>query len=971
MQTMKITARRRKLALFVAIIMALTLWTALPMQASAADVTGTDSATQLIYTVSAETNEATITGFAGDKGTVTTIEIPATVGSGIPVTDVGIHTFHRCIALTSITVATGQNNFSSEGGALFNKEKTILIRYPEGIAGSYSVPLTVTTIGERAFMNCVKLTGITITDNVTSISPDAFTDTLLTTLEIPANVTQISSFTGCVNLTAITVNKDNSAYCDVGGILFNKEMTTIEHYPEGKTDNSYTAMPQSVTDIGAFAFNGCKSLESVTIPNNVTNISTSAFEGCDLLESIALPEGLKSIGDWAFYNCSSLPAITIPKSVTSIGNNTFRATGLTSINITEGVKSIGMGMFRACNQLGSINIPSSVTDIGENAFQDCSNLTTVTGLAGVTSIFSSAFQNCAKLSSITLQEGLENIGDWAFYNCPLLQTVTLPKSLTSISSYAFRNTELTSIDIPKNVTNIGAQAFRDCSKLAEVTIWGTNPSFGTNVFQNTIQLGKVWLYNTNDNGKTAAGAKAAIMIEEITLGETVLNLVINGEINEDRDTLVPTVSSPAGAITGLESIPADVEWRPSLPGIATVNSTTGEVTAVSNGSTIITARVTTHSGEKTASRIVSVTTSGDTNRTLTVQGGKGSGSFAADATVSIIANDPDPGKAFDKWTGIDDSLFINGTTKNSSTAVFKMPAEDVTAIATYKNVYALTMVDGTDNTGASPYAAGDTVSITAGPAPSGQVFDTWTTSGGGGFANPNSSTTTFTMPDNPVTVTATYKTPTPPPTTYAVTVNNGTAGSAAYEAGATVTITANAASEGKVFDTWTTTDGVTFADANNAVTSFVMPAKAVTVTATYKDAPVNPPEPPVTDDGWVYESGVWKFFKDGEAVTGWIHDGKAWYYFASDGEMQTGWLYDHNDKAWYYLAGNGAMKTGWVRTDGSWYYLSGNGAMVAAKWLHDTDGSWYYLSGNGKMLTGKQSIGGKTYTFKANGAWVA
>ena len=86
---------------------------------------------------------------------------------------------------------------------------------------------------------------------------------------------------------------------------------------------------------------------------------------------------------------------------------------------------------------------------------------------------------------------------------------------------------------------------------------------------------------------------------------------------------------------------------------------------------------------------------------------------------------------------------------------------------------------------------------------------------------------------------AVYKDTYVPPTTYAVSVANGT-GSASHEAGQTVTITADAAPEGKVFDKWTTTTaGVTFADANSATTTFVMPAGAVSVTATYKDAPVD------------------------------------------------------------------------------------------------------------------------------------
>jgi LPXTG-motif cell wall-anchored protein len=233
-----------------------------------------------------------------------------------------------------------------------------------------------------------------------------------------------------------------------------------------------------------------------------------------------------------------------------------------------------------------------------------------------------------------------------------------------------------------------------------------------------------------------------------------------------------------------------------------------------------------------------------TTYAVTVNSGTGGGNFAEGATVSITANAPATGKVFDKWTTSDGVVFANA---NSATTTFVMPAKAVTVTATYKDApvttYAVTVNSGT---GGGNFAAGATVSITANAPATGKVFDKWTTSDGVVFANANTATTTFVMPAKAVTVTATYKDA--PVTTYAVTVNSGTGGGN-FAAGATVSITANAPATGKVFDKWTTSDGVVFANTNSATTTFVMPAKAVTVTATYKDAPVDPdPEKPVDPD---------------------------------------------------------------------------------------------------------------------------
>ena len=174
----------------------------------------------------------------------------------------------------------------------------------------------------------------------------------------------------------------------------------------------------SVTSIGARAFDECSSLTSVTIPNSVTSIGTSAFVYCSSLTSVILTalseeEFCKGQGNSLLYskgvnyqreiqiNGTKVTKFTIPNSVTSIGDAVFFGCKmLTAITISNSVKSIGYGTFKYCDSLKSITIPHGVTTIGEVVFEDCKNL-----------------------ESITIPDSIESIGREAFYCCKSLKAI--------------------------------------------------------------------------------------------------------------------------------------------------------------------------------------------------------------------------------------------------------------------------------------------------------------------------------------------------------------------------------------------------------------------------------------------------------------------------------------------------------------------------------------------------------------------
>ena len=146
----------------------------------------------------------------------------------------------------------------------------------------------VTSIGYMAFAGRPSLTSVTIPNSVTSIGEYAFANCQsLTSVTIPNSVTSIGvrAFSSCSGLTSINVAFDNTNYCSVDGVLFNKDKTIVIQYPGGK-QGSYM-IPDSATSIGVSAFASCTSLTSVTIPNSVTSIGNYAFENCRGLSSIS------------------------------------------------------------------------------------------------------------------------------------------------------------------------------------------------------------------------------------------------------------------------------------------------------------------------------------------------------------------------------------------------------------------------------------------------------------------------------------------------------------------------------------------------------------------------------------------------------------------------------------------------------------------------------------------------------------
>ncbi|MBQ3527460.1 MAG: leucine-rich repeat domain-containing protein, partial [Clostridia bacterium] len=337
-------------------------------------------------------------------------------------------------------------------------------------------------IGSYAFNNCSNLESISIPtytdDNVIVNNPDANRN-----LEIGSTV-----FAGCTNLRSVYIT-DLAGWFDVtvgssygpfyyGAYLYaNGELVTDIIVPDDVTSIKNYAFQgcgslksvdfsncSSLTSIGWESFSRCKNLETVDFSgcSYLNVIYSSAFSGCESLESVDFSgcSALTNINQSAFYDCSNMDSVYITdvanwcKIVFDVNSSNPLCYGadlylngkiVKDLVIPAEVTSIKNYAFRECESLESVDFSAcyNLSSIGSCAFQNCINLKNadISGCSSLTSIGWSSFSECSNLKSVDISgcSKLTNIGSSAFYKCSNLESINLSgcSALTGIGSDAF------------------------------------------------------------------------------------------------------------------------------------------------------------------------------------------------------------------------------------------------------------------------------------------------------------------------------------------------------------------------------------------------------------------------------------------------------------------------------------------------------------------------------------------------------
>ena len=365
------------------------------------------------------------------------------------------------------------------------------------------LPSTANDMGYGVFESCKSLKYVYLPVSVSFLSSDTFRGcSSLKELNIQRHVrgTSLSNLdlSWCASLERITVDKENTAYADIDGVLYTKDGTELVAYPSGKVGESFT-VPSSVRKItSSYAFRNNQHLRQITVSEGVTEIWSQAFRGCKALEYVTLPKSLTVLGDWAFMDCENLKSINLPAGITEFRRGMLSGcTSLTELRIEDGspFKLVNgslyskdgktLIMYNPASKEDSFTIPEGVEVIEEGAFYSCEYIKKIIPPVSLKKIKDRAFYGSTSITGVYVTDlsawcavDIGNNDDYSpfdevnlYVNGELVTDLVIPEGVTTIGRSAFGYFKgIKSVSIPSSVNMVSASAFANCTNLTDVYI---------------------------------------------------------------------------------------------------------------------------------------------------------------------------------------------------------------------------------------------------------------------------------------------------------------------------------------------------------------------------------------------------------------------------------------------------------------------------------------------------------------------
>lgn len=328
--------------------------------------------------------------------------------------------------------------------------------------------------------------------------PESVTYVMLKDLPVLSSVTykRSEAFKYCSMEVCPSLSKITSPFASKDGrCIISEDGTLIAFAPCGITEYQ---IPEGVKSITYKAFNGNKTLTSITFPSTLKKIGSDAFGGALSLRTVNGLDYVEEIGDKAF-NSTSIESVSLTSAV-KIGGNAFGyCKKLVNASLSMSLEEIPGAMFTNCPQLREIKLPNELKSIGREAFSDCKSLTEISIPPKTSEIGARSF-NGASLSSVFIPKSVRSIGYYAFGGNHS-KSVTFEKGiqLERIEETAFWANDFETIEIPASVSFIEASAFSDCKNLKSVyfeagsnlTHFSSNSSYGA--FRDCTSLSEIYI----------------------------------------------------------------------------------------------------------------------------------------------------------------------------------------------------------------------------------------------------------------------------------------------------------------------------------------------------------------------------------------------------------------------------------------------------------------------------------------------